>query len=192
MHSLQNGRIVIIQLADKDSAVDIWDRQDYLKEPEQWLRDSSIYKEVKVTEKSLTYLIDTSNKIFANVEKNELFRRGRKTISNLILKKLPMLKSFTYYLIIKSKYQQSSRTPSNFKLWNAYRNNSGILRPPFTTTHETRLIIYKGSWRFSKKIEGNRGNSWRGNPCYSRCSWVLSMYSTWWRLESSLKQYNKF
>ena len=187
MHSLQNSRSVIIQPADKDSAVDIWDRQDYLKEAEQWLRDSSIYKEVKVTEKGLIDLIDTSDKIFANLEKNELFRRGRKTISNLILKKLPMLKSFTYYLIIKSKYQQSSRTPSNFKLWNAYRNNSRILRPPFTTTHETRLIIYKGSWRFSKKIKGNRGNSWRGNPCYSRCGWVLSMYSTWWRLESSLK-----
>ena len=64
MRSLQNDRSVIIKLADKGSIVVIWDRQDYLKEAERQLSDSSIYKEVKVIEKDLVDLVDKSNKIF--------------------------------------------------------------------------------------------------------------------------------
>ena len=69
-----------------------------MKEAERQLSDSCIYKEVKVTEKDLEDLVDKSNKIFANLKGETLYRKRRKTVLNLILKKLPMSESFTYYL----------------------------------------------------------------------------------------------
>ena len=107
MRSLQNDRSVIIKPADKGSAVVVWDRQDYLKEAEQQLSDSSNYKEVKVTEKDLVDLVDKSNKIFVDLERRNIIQEKeknyfkfnrRKTILNLTSKKVPMLESFTYYL----------------------------------------------------------------------------------------------
>ena len=72
MRSLQNDRSVIIKPADKGSIVVIWDRQDYLKEAERQLSDSSIYKEVKVIEKGLVDLVDKSNKIFVNLGRRNI------------------------------------------------------------------------------------------------------------------------
>ena len=69
-----------------------------MKEAERQLSDSRINKEVKVTEKDLEDLVDKSNKIFANLKGETLYRKRRKTVLNLILKKLPMSESFTYYL----------------------------------------------------------------------------------------------
>ena len=39
MRSLQNGRSVVIKLADKGSAVVVWDRNDCLKEAKRQLSD---------------------------------------------------------------------------------------------------------------------------------------------------------
>ena len=137
MRSLQNDKSVIIKRADKDSAVVVWDRQDYLKEAKRQLSDSSIYKEVKVTEKDVVDLVDKSNKTFVDLEGKTLFRRRSKTILNLISKKLPMLENFTYYLRF-IKFKQSTRMPGNFKLCDVYRKKFGILDSPFTGTRETR------------------------------------------------------
>ena len=52
MRSLQNDRSLIIKLADKCSAVVVWDRRDYLKEAKRQLTDSSIWK-LKLLEKIL-------------------------------------------------------------------------------------------------------------------------------------------
>ena len=78
IRSLQNDRSVIIKPADKGSAVVVWDRQDYLKEAERQLSDSSIYKEVKVTEKDLAVLFDKSKKIFANLERRNIIQEKEK------------------------------------------------------------------------------------------------------------------
>ena len=78
MRSLQNDGSVIIKPADKGSAVVVWDRQDYLKEAERQLSDSSVYKEVKVTEKDLADLVDKSNKIFANLERRNIIQEKEK------------------------------------------------------------------------------------------------------------------
>ena len=78
MRSLQNDRSVIIKPADKGSAVVVWDRQDHLKEAERQLSDSSVYKEVKVTEKDLVDLVDKSNKIFANLERRNIIQEKEK------------------------------------------------------------------------------------------------------------------
>ena len=55
----------------------------------------------------------------------------------------------------------------------AYGKKFGILRSPLTTTYESRGIVYKGYWRYSGKTEGSIIH-----PCYSRCGWALSEYST--------------
>ena len=78
MRSLQNDRSVIIKPAGKGSAVVVWDRQDYLKEAERQLSDSSIYKEVKVTEKDLVDLVDKSNKIFVDLERRNIIQEKEK------------------------------------------------------------------------------------------------------------------
>ena len=68
MCGLQNDRSIKTKPTDKGSAVVAWDRQDYLKEAKQQLRDSSIYKEVKVAENDLVELVHKSNKTFANLK----------------------------------------------------------------------------------------------------------------------------
>ena len=61
-YSLQNDRSVTIKPADKGSAVVVWYIQDYLKEAERQLSDSSNYKEVIVTEKDLVDLVIKATK----------------------------------------------------------------------------------------------------------------------------------
>ena len=78
MCSLQNNRSVIIKPVDKGSAVVVWDRQDYLKEAERQLSDSSICKEAIVTEKDLVDLVDKSRKIFANLERIKIIQEKEK------------------------------------------------------------------------------------------------------------------
>ena len=72
MRSLKNDRSVIIKISDKGSSVVFRDRQDYLKEAERKLSDSSSYKKVIVTEKDLVDLVDESNKAFGNLEKKNI------------------------------------------------------------------------------------------------------------------------
>ena len=98
MRSLKNDRIVIIIPADKGSAAVVWDGLDILKDAGRQLSDSSIYKEVKVTEKELVDLVDKSNKIFAKLERRNIIQEKEKNYFKSNLKKLPMLESFTYYL----------------------------------------------------------------------------------------------
>ena len=84
MCSLQNNRSVIIKPVDKGSAVVVWDRQDYLKEAERQLSDSSICKEAIVTEKDLVDLVDKSRKIFANLERIKIIQEKEKNKGNRI------------------------------------------------------------------------------------------------------------
>ena len=46
MSSLVNDRSVVINKADKDSCVVVWDREDYIAEAERQLGDVTVYKEV--------------------------------------------------------------------------------------------------------------------------------------------------
>ena len=68
---MQNDRSVTIKPADKGSAVVVWYIQDYLKEAERQLSDSSNYKEVIVTEKYLVDLVIKSNQIFVDLKKEK-------------------------------------------------------------------------------------------------------------------------
>ena len=51
MRSVQNDRSAVIKLADKGSAVVLWDRNDYLKEEERQLSDENTHEEIRITEK---------------------------------------------------------------------------------------------------------------------------------------------
>ena len=138
MCSLQNDRN-IIKPADKASAVVVWDRQEYLKEAKQQLSDSSIYKEVQVTEEYLVDLVDKSNKIFVDLERESIIQKS-------------------YF---KFNFKKATNVGKFYLLpnWDAHRKNFEILRSPFTATHETKWVVNKGYWRFSWKIEESRRNS---------------------------------
>ena len=98
MSSLQNDRSVIINPPDKGSVV-VWDRQDYLKVAERQLTDSSIYKEVKVTEKYLADLVDKSNKIFVDLERRNIIQEKEKNYFKFNFKKATNVGKF--YLLPK-------------------------------------------------------------------------------------------
>ena len=99
MRSLKNDRIVIIIPADKGSAAVVWDGLDILKDAGRQLSDSSIYKEVKVTEKELVDLVDKSNKIFAKLERRNIIQEKEKNYFKSNLKKTTNVGKF--YLLPK-------------------------------------------------------------------------------------------
>ena len=95
MRSLKNDRSVTIKPADKGSAVVVWDRQDYLKEAEWQLSDSSIYKKVKVTEKDLVDLVDKSNKIFVDLKRRNITQEKEKNYFKSNIKKATNVGKFS-------------------------------------------------------------------------------------------------
>ena len=48
MRSLQNDGSVVINPADKGSAVVVWDKTDYLKEAERQLSDEKTYEKLRI------------------------------------------------------------------------------------------------------------------------------------------------
>ena len=83
MHNLQGGRNVIIKPAGKGSPVVIWERNDYLKK----LRDRSTYPETKVFEKDLVDLVQRSNKMFENLQRNSVVQKREKNYFKFNFKK---------------------------------------------------------------------------------------------------------
>ena len=43
LYDLKNDKNIVIEGADKGSAVVVWDREDYIKEAEKQLGDSDVY-----------------------------------------------------------------------------------------------------------------------------------------------------
>ena len=97
MRSLQNYESVIIKPADEGSAAGDW--LDYLKETKQQLRDSSTYKEAKVTEKDLVDLVDKSNKIFPNLERSNIIQENEKNYFKFNFKKVTIIGKFNNYYL---------------------------------------------------------------------------------------------
>ena len=57
MYNLKNDKTIVIKGADKGSAVVAWDKEDYIKEPENQLGDNTIYEEVPNDAKPLMNII---------------------------------------------------------------------------------------------------------------------------------------
>ena len=57
MHSQQNDRSVVIKPADKEPAMVVQDRNDYLKEAERQMSGEKTYKQIRITEKDRVELV---------------------------------------------------------------------------------------------------------------------------------------
>ena len=141
MRSLQNDRSVIIKPADKGSALVVWDRQDYLKEAERQLSDSSIYKEVKVTEKDLVDLVDKSNKIFVDLERRNIIQEKEKNYFKFNFKKATNVGKF--YLLPKI-HKSLSKVPGRPVISNCGMPTEKISE--FLDHHLQPLLMKQGEY----------------------------------------------
>ena len=66
LYNLKNDKNIVIKGADKGSAVIVCDREDYIKEAEKQLGDSSVYEEVPDDPESL---ISTIHKTIEKIRK---------------------------------------------------------------------------------------------------------------------------
>ena len=57
MNNFKNDKTLVIKGANKGSAVVVWDREDYIKEAENQLGDTSIYEEVPIDAKRLKNIL---------------------------------------------------------------------------------------------------------------------------------------
>ena len=68
MRSLADDRSIVIKKADKGSCIVVWDRNDYLREAGKQLKDQNVYRKVAFKDKTLSQLVDCSNRFFRNLK----------------------------------------------------------------------------------------------------------------------------
>ena len=86
-----------------------WDRDDYLQKASRQLRDTNIYKDVKLNENILTSLVERSNKIFNRLCSLELIYEKELKYSTYSFKKATNLGKL-YFLPNIHKYLSSAPT----------------------------------------------------------------------------------
>ena len=64
VRSLVDDRSIVIKKPDKGFCVVVWDRWDYIKEAEEQLGDSTVYKEINYNKQILSQLAGSGNKYF--------------------------------------------------------------------------------------------------------------------------------
>ena len=67
LKGLADDRSIVIKKADKGSCVVVWCRDGCIKEAENQLKDSTVYKDVSFKETMLSDLVDKSNKFFKSL-----------------------------------------------------------------------------------------------------------------------------
>ena len=80
LYNLKNDKNIVIKGADKGSAVVVWDREDYIKEPEKQLGDSNVYEEVPDDPESP---ISTIHKTIEKIRKTGDLKKETLNISKL-------------------------------------------------------------------------------------------------------------
>ena len=68
MRSLADDRSIVIKKADKGYCLVVWDRNDYLREAEKQLKDQNVYRKVAFKDKTLSPLVDCSNRFFRHLK----------------------------------------------------------------------------------------------------------------------------
>ena len=68
MRLLADDRSVIIKKADKGSCIVVWDRSNSTREAEKQLKDQNVYRNVDLKDKTLSQLVDCSNRFFRNLK----------------------------------------------------------------------------------------------------------------------------
>ena len=107
IRSLADDRSIIIKKADKGSCVVVWDRNDYIAEAEEQLRDKNVYQDVNFSDRILRDLVDKSNKMFRSLKS-----QGKITEKEL--------KYFTY------EYQKSTNLGKMYLLPKIHKRLSNV------------------------------------------------------------------
>ena len=81
LYDLKNDKSIVIKSADKGSAVEVWDREDYIKEAEKQLGDEEVYEEVS---NDAAPLLKTINGVIAKIRKRGDLKRD--TLDYFIMK----------------------------------------------------------------------------------------------------------
>ena len=68
MRSLANDWSIVIKKADKGDCIVVWYRNHYLEEAEKQLKDQKVYRKVAFKDKTLSQLVDCSNRFFRNLK----------------------------------------------------------------------------------------------------------------------------
>ena len=68
IRSIEDDRSIVIEKADKGSAVVVWDRVDYIKEAQKQLKDKNVYKKVNFKDQNLSEPVDKSNHFFKGLK----------------------------------------------------------------------------------------------------------------------------
>ena len=68
MRSLADDRSTVIKKADKGSCIVVWDRNNYLTEAEKQLENPKVYRKLAFKDKTLSHLVDCSNRFFKNLK----------------------------------------------------------------------------------------------------------------------------
>ena len=67
LRGLADDRSIVIKQADKGSCVVVWGREDYIKEAQKQLKDTSVYRDIEFKETILSDLAEKSNKFFKSL-----------------------------------------------------------------------------------------------------------------------------
>ena len=115
MRSLADDRSIVIKKADKGSCIVVWDRNDYLREAEKQLKDQNVYRKVAFKNKTLSQLVDCSNRFFRNLKvKCHITEKELKYFSYEFKKSCNLGK---FYLLPKIRLDQDGKICVKYQLF---------------------------------------------------------------------------
>ena len=96
LKGLADDRSIVIKKADKGSCVVVWCRDDYIKEAENQLKDSTVYKDVSFKETMLSDLVDKSNKCFKSLHSRKCITEKELKYFSYNLKRQPTSANYIF------------------------------------------------------------------------------------------------
>ena len=103
MRSLADDWSIIIKKADKGACIVVWYRNDYLGEAEKQLKDQKVYRKVAFKDKTLSQLVDWSNRFLRNLKmKGHITEKHLKYFSHEFKKSCNLAKLYLLPKIHKS------------------------------------------------------------------------------------------
>ena len=103
MRSLADDWSIVLKKADKGACIVVWYRNDYLEEAEKQLKDQKVYRKVAFKDKTLSQLVDCSNRFFRNLKmKGHITEKDLKYFSHEFKKSCNLAKLYLLPKIHKS------------------------------------------------------------------------------------------
>ena len=138
---------VLIKSADKDSAVVVWDREDYIKETEKQLDDEEVYEEVSNDAKRL---LKTINEIIAKIRKQGDLKRDN--LDYFIMKD----PKFARFYLLPKIHNRLNNVPGRPVIFNSgyyIENTSSFLDHHFQPLAQAVKSYIKDTKEFLKKLD---------------------------------------